>query len=323
MRLTPLLVFLLSTVTLFIAQNAKVYAACRSKAQLGLQQLKEELASRNLPNWSSWEAVAESESYDHIKGFLFADGPGDIPYDLYLSHSQKEEYQANNKKPLIVLFPGFQGASWIDHHIAKYFASHGFHMVISHYRDTENDRNPEKIYEVTKNNILAGMEIIDALSQLQEVDADNIGLLGYSFGGIRGGFLSLVDERIKAVNFVVSSGQFAQTIIDSSLPAIKELREEHKAALGSPSIEDYHDYLENSLPFEPYQAICSQDYSHYFLVTARADTIVPTALQDSFVSNLKGSQSLSYNLGHIPSVLWFALRDLKKSEQFFNSIFRG
>ncbi|NRA44586.1 MAG: prolyl oligopeptidase family serine peptidase [Oligoflexales bacterium] len=300
----------------------KAYGLCLEQAQQGVESIRVELAARSYPSWDAWQSIEKTKSFEHISGSLSVDGPGQIPFDFYLSNPQNS-YGKNDPQPLIVLFPGFGGASWIDHYVSKYFAKRGFHVAISHYRDEENDRKPEKIYEVTKNNMLAGMSIIDAFSELPEVDTDRIGLLGYSFGGIRGGFLSIVDERMKAANFVVSSAQFARTIIDSSLPAIKDLKEEHMRALGSPTEAEYESYIESSLPFEPYQAHCSSDYSNHFLITAKADTIVPTPLQESYASQLPGAQTTSYQLGHIPSVLWFAMRDLSKSEQFFKSRFES
>lgn len=308
---------LLALIACFYPFAQLAHSECHRQAQLGLEKIKVELASRKLPNWQTWEAVEESRNFQHVKGFLSAESPGPIPFDLYLNSSQDTLHP--NKKPLIVLFPGFQGASWIDHHMGRYFAKRGIHVVISHYRDTENDRKPEKLYEVTKNNIHAGMSIIDAVTQLGEVDPDRIGLVGYSFGGIRGGFLSLIDERIKAVNFIVSSGQFAKTIVDSSLPAIAELRQEHMNAIGTSNLKEYQKYLENSLPFEPYQSLCTSDFSHYLMVTSKTDTIVPADLQESFAEQLSGAQVISYHLGHIPSVLWYALKDLKKAEDFFHS----
>ncbi|MFK7826220.1 MAG: alpha/beta hydrolase family protein [Oligoflexales bacterium] len=292
---------------------------CTEQGQLGLNKIKTELTKRSIPNWQTWESITKTKTFEHIKGLISAEGPGQIPYDLYLN-TKNQGQESNSKKPLVLIFPGFQGVSWIDHHIGKYFAKNGMHVLISHYRDIENDRRPEKIYEVTKNNIQAGMLVIDALIQLDEIDSEKIGLLGYSFGGIRGSFLALIDERIKAVNFIVSSGNFSKTILDSSLAAIDELRKEHMLALGSPTIEEYEKFLEHSLPFEPYQAICEQDYSHFFLVNSKTDTIVPSVLQDSFARQLTGAKTLTYRLGHIPSVLRFALRDLNKSQDFFSSV---
>ena len=302
--------------------EVKVLGICHVHDQLGLEQIKAELANRQIPNWESWEPVEKTNAFEHIKGFLTATGPGKIPYDLYIS-TVSQGQKTSEKKPLIVLFPGFQGASWIDHHIARYFAKSGISVVISHYRDIENDRRPEKIYEVTKNNIQAGMIIIDALSQLREVDSEKIGLLGYSFGGIRGSFLALIDKRIKAANFIVSSGNFTRTIIDSSLPAIDELRKEHMLAIGSPNIQEYEKFLESSLPFEPYRALCASDYSHFFLITSKTDTIVPSSLQNSFAEQLKEAKTQSYRFGHIPSVVWFALRNLHESQEFFRSIWKS
>ncbi len=54
-----------------------------------------------------------------------------------------------------------------------------------------------------------GMCALDYLCQQDFVDADNIGVMGLSFGGTMATWMSICDERIKAANIICYSDRFA------------------------------------------------------------------------------------------------------------------
>ena len=59
-------------------------------------------------------------------------------------------------------------------------------------------------------NVFDGMRAIDYLTSLDCVDADNIGVMGLSFGGTMTTWISMLDERVKAADIICYSARFAK-----------------------------------------------------------------------------------------------------------------
>lgn len=68
---------------------------------------------------------------------------------------------------------------------------------------------------------------IDFLQSRQEIDGKRIGYIGLSMGGILGGILAGVDERVQAPILIVAGGDWGYLFRTSQHPTAVQLREKH------------------------------------------------------------------------------------------------
>lgn len=68
---------------------------------------------------------------------------------------------------------------------------------------------------------------IDFLQSRQEIDGKRIGYIGLSMGGILGGILAGVDERVQAPILIVAGGDWGYLFRTSQHSTVRQLREKH------------------------------------------------------------------------------------------------
>lgn len=237
-----------------------------------------------------------------------------VEFQVFKSNSKTEN------KPTLVLLPGLFGITFLDEHIAMYFANQGYHVIVTHYRDTSSEFDINSLSSLWTNNIIATTGVIDSLlDSFPELNRTQMALMGYSFGGLRAAFLAAVDYRFKAVNIMVSSGSLSETLAYSNKDFIVELRTKHMQTLGLSRKSEYASYLRSKQPFEPISALCLPDYSHYYLVISKQDEWIPSPLQEQFQKKLTGSKVTVYDEDHVSSVLNYAMINLRKTLEFFKS----
>lgn len=66
---------------------------------------------------------------------------------------------------------------------------------------------------------------IDYLQTRPEIDMDRLALVGASMGGILGGVLTALDERIKAAGLLVAGGDWGSLIMKSQIPQAVKIRQ--------------------------------------------------------------------------------------------------
>ena len=117
-----------------------------------------------------------------------------------------------NKAPAIVLAHGFAGVKeLLLPAYAEKFAKAGFYALTFDYRgfgESEGERG--KI--VPNDQILDIRNAITFLTSLKEIDADNIGLWGTSFGGANAIIASSIDKRIKCLSVQLTFGNGERVI---------------------------------------------------------------------------------------------------------------
>ena len=279
-----------------------------------LATFKEVVKARSQVKWEDFSLKSQAEDYAYFVGSLDSESFMKKVTVYYYSSLVGEK----KLKPLLLIFPGIGGVSYYDHYIAKYFVKKGFHVAISHTIDVVNSLNPRKVDVVLQNNVLSSIGILDALTQFEDIDQSKIGLLGSSYGGIRSSFLLKVEDRISAAALVVASSQFAKILSSSDFFAVNYIKKSHMQQLGVTSDEQYEEYINNKLPFEPHDCFNDEDYSNHLIFSSKLDAVVPAHLQDSYVKLLKNARHIRFdNLGHIGSLIWFVAAHLPHTYRFF------
>ena len=291
------------------AESQKIYA------------FKEEIEKRTPSSLKGFKKKFDTPSYSYYEGKVETDL---IEQDIHIKYYQTWCCDESTPRPLIFILPGIIGVNPLDHFVANYYATLGYNVAISHFLDLENSKNPEKMAWAIRTNILASIGALDAIIDYKGIDKDKVGLFAYSFGGIRSTFLLSVDHRISAAVLVVSGRDFSKILSTSKFPAISYLRSIHMKHLTIETPEEYETYLRKALPYLPFAIDDQQDYSNYLMVTSDIDDVVPTNLQVELANRLKNSEHIIFkDLGHVTSIVYFAMFYLPYSNQFFSKVWNN
>ncbi len=105
---------------------------------------------------------------------------------------------AEGRHPLLVYSAGFESVSWENTALAEYLASHGFVVAATHSigaRGPAMTSDPAGLEAKTRDQ---GFVIAQLLEE-EWIDAERVGALGWSFGGLASLRLGTEDARIRAI----------------------------------------------------------------------------------------------------------------------------
>lgn len=106
---------------------------------------------------------------------------------------------ASGKFPIIIYAPSYQASSIENFALCEFLASHGYVIISSPSRGTENrffEGGTEKDMETQARDIEF---LIEVSNQLQFADQGKISTMGFSFGGLSQVLAKMRDNRIKAI----------------------------------------------------------------------------------------------------------------------------
>jgi len=104
-----------------------------------------------------------------------------------------------NKFPAVVYSPSYQASSIENFALCEFLASHGFVVISSPSRGTDNrflDGGTTRDIETQARDI---QYLINEIENLPFTDNNNLAVIGFSFGGISNVLAQMMDKRIKAI----------------------------------------------------------------------------------------------------------------------------
>jgi dienelactone hydrolase len=224
---------------------------------------------------------------------------------------------AHQLSPLLFIFPGISGITALDRHAAKYFAHHGYSVVIAPYGVSDSPQSFENVAPQLAEMVLANFAVVDYFSRLPGIDGARMGILGTSFGGIRGLYHSFLDARIKAHIFLVTA-PLPDVLAYSPKDRVAALRLRQMRAGGYASPQVYRDAIEKAMHFKLSDWTCRRSPQDYFLYIANKDDTVPSFLQWRLLQTLGNPQFRATSLSHVNASAWNMLRHLKEMREYFN-----
>lgn len=109
------------------------------------------------------------------------DMPGNPMVETFIRYNMAEMGRKDDLRPAVVLLPG-GGYSMVSERegepIAMHLLAAGYHVFILHYTCAPTGRFPDQLVQIA-----ALMELIKQKSNHWGVDANNIGIMGFSAGG--------------------------------------------------------------------------------------------------------------------------------------------
>jgi len=137
---------------------------------------------------------------------------------------------------------------------------------------------------------------IDFLQSRQEIDGKRIGYIGLSMGGILGGILAGVDERVQAPILIVAGGDWGYLFSTSQHPNAVQMRERY------PELFKDRRQLNNLLaPIDPVSFAGRIAPRPLLMINGNNDTIVPKECTDRlFAAANEPKEIVWLDGGHMP-----------------------
>jgi dienelactone hydrolase len=140
-----------------------------------------------------------------------------IHFDFYVQNNE-------GRFPTIIVWPIPDDVDFCAKGFARHFAANGFNCAVMHNRKIDIDQiaNAEQAEDYFRQTVLDARQVVDYLVEAEQVDADKLGCMGVSLGGIRASVASAIDERLKCSVIGFAGGSLADIALGSQLSGIKK-----------------------------------------------------------------------------------------------------
>jgi dienelactone hydrolase len=224
------------------------------------------------------------------------DAKGTIGFDYY-------DVDGEQRTPVIVVLPIFNGQPIVTRYFAKYFANQGWAaVVVDRGHDPLSD--VEEPDPVIRANLTEYRRVLDWIDQQPELDSGRIGLFGISFGAMDAVMLNAVDDRIDALVAAMAGGDLAYLMLNTSYRRVARKVDVMLEESGL-TRDDLYDSLEKRIPTDPLTLAPYVDAERVLLIMTRGDDIVPFEAQEKLRESLGEPETLYLPTGHRSSIVFF------------------
>jgi tetratricopeptide (TPR) repeat protein len=167
--------------------------------------------------------LAEEEEWEYLPDYYLLDWfqglqntPENQKHFLEQTLAFKDLSQGKGRFPAIIYSPGNQASSIENFALCEFLASHGYIVISSPSRGTENrflTGQAAKDLETQARDIEF---LIEKATQLPGVNHEKIASMGFSFGGMANVLSQMRDDRIKAVVSLDGTVKYAYQTLQSS-----------------------------------------------------------------------------------------------------------
>ncbi len=253
------------------------------------------------------DIVAEVEKIGEKKNYVIKRIVFPSAINIYSTENIKIDYykqKESGKYPTVLILPISGGVDFSVKSFARYFASRGFNCAAVHNRkaEPEDTGSAEEIENYFRQTVLDNRQALDFLVTREEVDAEKLGCLGLSLGGIKASLLAGVDERLKCCVFGLAGGSIADITVSSGE---KEIRESVKKFLKDDvTTEDIHTELSNKIVTDPLKLADYIDARNVLMYIASFDRVVPRKCGDKLHEAMGKPEVIYLFSGHYTSFLY-------------------
>ena len=256
----------------------------------------------------------EKRSYERRLGILKV--PGELELNLNYYYYRSTVLPKGFRSPVLFIYSGIDGITALEHHLGKYFTQRGISVVVSDYIDHDHIYDIDNYLLAMINTMRASFALTDYFASLPEVDANRLGILGISYGGIRGLYHTATDARIKAAVLIVTGTPIEEVIVKSQLDFVKKIRKAHMEKAGITTIQEYQELLQQQALLDIKDVVCRRKTDEFFLLMSKNDHSVPTAQQWNLWHTLGRPKHHTFHLGHIGVPIWAALFKKNSAHKF-------
>lgn len=219
-----------------------------------------------------------------------------IEFDYY-------DVNGDERTPVIVVLPIFNGNPIVTRYFARYFASHGWAaLALARERDPlEYIAKPD---EAIRRNLLEYRRVLDWVGEQPELDAEQIGAFGISFGAMDAVMLTALDERIGALVAAMAGGDLAYLFMNTTYRPVSRTVEDMLTETGM-TRDALYEALERRIATDPLTLGPYIDAERVLMIMTRNDAIVPFEAQQALHASMGTPEALYLPTGHRMSIMFF------------------
>jgi dienelactone hydrolase len=225
-----------------------------------------------------------------------ADSADSIAFEYY-------DVGGDERTPVVVLLPVFNGQLTIPRFFARYFANQGWAaVVVTRGRDPLDALTAPA--DTVTSNLQAYRRVLDWIEQEPELDAQRIGVLGVSLGAMDGVMLAALDRRVNSLVIAMAGGDLSYLLANTNHRRVSRTMDDIAKDLGT-SREAVGAKLDAAIKLDPLALAPYVDAERVFMVLTRTDAIIPFEAQEELRATMGSPEALYLVTGHRPSVVFF------------------
>ena len=243
----------------------------------------------------------------------------DSALNVFGTESIKVDYYVQKRRgkfPTVLALPIAGGVDFCVESFARHYASNGFNCAVVHNRSIELEaiESAEQAEDYLRQTVLDSRQALDYLVGHEQVDADKIGCLGLSLGGIKASAVSGVDERIKCTVVALAGGSMADIFLESKEKAVRDYMSQWVKMGVSP--EALRIELEDKLATDPMRLAEYIDAGNTLMYIAAFDRVVPKECGKNLWRATGKPEVVYLFAGHFTSLLYLPYAE-RNSLAFF------
>jgi dienelactone hydrolase len=229
-----------------------------------------------------------------------------LPSSVDSSQSIDFEYydvEGDQRTPVVMLLPVFNGQLAIPRFFARYFANQGWAAVVA-----VRGRDPlEALVEPAKtvqSNLQDYGRILDWIEHEPELDATRIGVFGVSLGAMDAVMLTALDQRVNSLVIAMAGGDLSYLLANTNYRRVVRTIDDLAESLGT-SRAELGAKLDAEIKMDPLALAPYVDAERVLMIITRTDAIIPFEAQQELRATMGSPETLYLVTGHRTSVLLF------------------
>jgi dienelactone hydrolase len=213
------------------------------------------------------------------------------------------DVEGQERTPVVVLLPVFNGQLAIPRFFARYFANQGWAALV-----VTRGRDPLEALMASASTVRGNLEdyrrVLDWIGQEPELDAGRIGVLGVSLGAMDAVMLTALDRRVNSLVIAMAGGDLSYLLANTNHRRVARTMDDMAEDLGT-SREDVGAQLDAAIDLDPLAVAPYVDAEKVFMILTRTDAIIPFEAQQKLYETMGSPEALYLMTGHRPSVVFF------------------
>ena len=206
--------------------------------------------------------------------------------------------------PLILISPILGGKYRVERSLAEFVVKRGFAVLLVHRKQLRllPDEGLEQIEEYLRTSVIRLRMALDWVETQKEIDAERIGTLGMSLGGILNVVLAGVDKRAKVHVIAMAGGNLADVICYTHVKAVRQYRNQFMKRQGL-TLEGLRQRLRKTLRTDPMHFAHWVASDNVLLFVAWFDMVIGRKYSRKLAKALGNPETFYFPLGHYSSLL--------------------
>lgn len=227
------------------------------------------------------------------------------------------------RRPTVVVFDILAGGHVVGEAMAKALVRRGFLVARLEREDLklETATSADAPAASLRSALLDARRLVDYLETRPDVDTDRIGTAGISLGSILACLLQGTDPRVKAGVYIMTGGDIAEILGDSTEVPVEAFRENTMEREGLSSEADFVARMRPLIdPLDPLRVAARIDPSTVLFMNARLDRVIRPRHAMKLWYALGKPERIILPFGHyqlLPSFWWSMDRGADHLERVF------